>query len=93
MAEIGHRYRISAGILHFGGVRFPLYGPVRFTMKAAEGLRTAKVLGLRTVVPMHFEDWAHFCEPATRINEAFALAGESSMLHWPRRGEAIEIDV
>jgi L-ascorbate metabolism protein UlaG (beta-lactamase superfamily) len=61
-------------------------------MNAAEGLRTAKVLGLRTVVPMHVEDWAHFCEPATRINEAFALAGESSMLHWPRRGEAIEID-
>ena len=56
-------------------------------------MRTAKVLGLRTVVPMHFEDWAHFREPATRINEAFALAGESSMLHWPRRGEAIEIDV
>jgi L-ascorbate metabolism protein UlaG (beta-lactamase superfamily) len=93
LEEIPDRFRVSAGILHFGGVRFPIAGPARFTMNAAEGVRLAQKLRLRTLVPLHFEDWAHFREPAGRITEAFANAGEESLLRWPQRGHAIEFEV
>ncbi|HEV3234694.1 MAG TPA: MBL fold metallo-hydrolase [Candidatus Dormibacteraeota bacterium] len=93
LAEIGQRFKVSAGIFHFGSVRFPISGPARFTMNAAEGVRLAQTLALRTVVPMHFEDWAHFRESPARITEVFAAAGEDGLLHWPQRGEAIEIEV
>lgn len=93
LPEIGKRYRVSAGLLHLGGVRFPLFGPARFTMNAAEGLRLAKALKLRTVVPIHFEDWAHFQESRDIIAAKFATAGEAALLHWPKRGEPIEIEV
>ena len=93
LEQIGQRFKVSAGLFHFGGVRFPVSGPARFTMNAAEGVRLAKVLGVRTVVPIHFEDWAHFREPQGRIAEAFAAAGMAPSVRWPRRGEAIEVQV
>lgn len=93
LAEIGERHALGTGMLHFGGVRFPVSGPLRYTMNAAEGLRLATTLKLRTVVPIHFEDWSHFREPKTRIVEAFAAAGREPILQWPRRGEAIELEV
>jgi L-ascorbate metabolism protein UlaG (beta-lactamase superfamily) len=91
--EIGRRHKVSAGMFHFGAVRFPISGPARFTMNAAEGVRLARSLGLRTLVPIHFEDWTHFREPAGRITETFAEAGEGDMLRWPKRAEAIQVEV
>jgi L-ascorbate metabolism protein UlaG (beta-lactamase superfamily) len=93
LEQIGRRHTVSAGMLHFGAVRFPVSGPARFTMNAAEAVRLARSLGLRTVVPIHFEDWAHFREPAGRITETFASAGQEQLLRWPKRGEAIELEV
>jgi L-ascorbate metabolism protein UlaG (beta-lactamase superfamily) len=93
LAEIAERRDVGTGMLHFGGVRFPISGPLRYTMNAAEGLRLATALDLRTVVPIHFEDWSHFREPQGRIVETFADAGKEDLLRWPRRGEAIELDV
>jgi L-ascorbate metabolism protein UlaG (beta-lactamase superfamily) len=93
LEQIPERFKVSAGILHFGGVRFPISGPARFTMNAVEGLRLARLLKLRTVVPLHFEDWAHFREPAGRITEAFTDAGDEGLLYWPQRGQVIEVEV
>lgn len=93
LEPIAQRFQVSVGVLHFGGVQFPISGPARYTMNAAEGVRLAELLNVRTVVPIHFEDWAHFREPQGRIVEAFAAAGKESFLQWPRRGEAIEVSV
>jgi L-ascorbate metabolism protein UlaG (beta-lactamase superfamily) len=93
LEEIRQRFQLSVGILHFGGVQFPISGPARYTMTAAAGLKLAKMLDLRTVVPIHFEDWAHFREPQGKIAEVFASAGRGLLLQWPRRGEAIEVEV
>jgi L-ascorbate metabolism protein UlaG (beta-lactamase superfamily) len=92
VAEIGRRFDIGTALLHFGGVQFPITGPVRYTMTAAEGVRAVRELGLGTVVPVHYEGWRHFRQGRGDIEEAFADAGLGDRLIWLTPGEATAID-
>jgi L-ascorbate metabolism protein UlaG (beta-lactamase superfamily) len=92
VAEIGRRFDIGTALLHFGGVQFPITGPVRYTMTAAEGVRAVRELGLGTVVPVHYEGWRHFRQGRGDIEEAFADARLGDRLIWLTPGEATAID-
>jgi L-ascorbate metabolism protein UlaG (beta-lactamase superfamily) len=92
VAEVGRRFDIGTGLLHFGGVQFPVTGPVRYTMTAAEGVRAVRELGLGTVVPIHYEGWRHFRQGRGDIEEAFAAAGLSDRLIWLNPGEPTRVD-
>lgn len=91
--EIGERFQVSVAVVHFGGVRFPISGPARYTFDAAEGLRAATALGAGAVVPIHYEGWSHFRTPRSTIESTFAAAGKSDLLRWPVLGQAIELEV
>ena len=91
--EVGRRWRIGTAIVHFGGVRFPVSGPLRYTMNAAEGVRVAQELAPRTIVPIHFEGWHHFREGRDAIEQAFAGAGLEDRLTWLTPGEPLELSV
>ena len=39
--KIAGRFQVSVAVVHFGGVRFPISGPARYTFDAPEGLRAA----------------------------------------------------
>jgi L-ascorbate metabolism protein UlaG (beta-lactamase superfamily) len=91
--KIASRFPVSAAVIHFGGVRFPISGPARYTFDAAEGLRTAQTLRARTVVPIHYEGWSHFRTPRPSIESAFAAAGKADLLSWPIPGRAVDLEV
>jgi L-ascorbate metabolism protein UlaG (beta-lactamase superfamily) len=91
IAETGRRFDIGTALLHFGGVRFPISGPLRYTMNAAEGVKAVRELGIETVLPIHYEGWRHFREGRGEIEEAFAGAGLSERLTWLPPGEATAI--
>lgn len=93
VAEVAARVRVGTAMLHLGRASFPITGPLRFTMNAAEGVRAAQALGARTVIPIHYDGWSHFREPASEIGRRFAAAGLGNRLHWLPLGEAAEIDV
>ena len=38
VAEIGGRFNVGTALIHLGGVRFPITGPARYTMNAAEAV-------------------------------------------------------
>ena len=61
---------------------------MRYTMNAAEGVRVARELGPRTIVPIHFEGWKHFREGRDVIEREFAQAGLTDRLQWLVPGEA-----
>jgi L-ascorbate metabolism protein UlaG (beta-lactamase superfamily) len=90
---IAERFQVSVAVLHFGGVRFLISGPARYTFDAAEGLRAATALRARTVVPVHYEGWTHFRTPRPAIESTFAAAGKAELLRWPVLGGPIELDV
>ncbi|MEU1231676.1 MBL fold metallo-hydrolase [Streptomyces sp. NPDC005828] len=89
LAEIGDRFRIDTAFLHLGDAHFPSTGDRAFSMSAAEGAALARTLGVRTVVPLHYDSWDHLAEDPARIAEAFEGDPEPAVrLKWLRPGMA-----
>jgi L-ascorbate metabolism protein UlaG (beta-lactamase superfamily) len=72
--EVADRLEVDTALLHLGGVRFPVSGPVRYTMTAREAVELCSLIHPRTVIPIHYEGWKHFREGRAAIEREFATA-------------------
>jgi len=72
--EVANRLDVGTALIHLGGVRFPVTGPFRYTMTAAEAVKLCALLAPRTVVPIHYEGWKHFRQGRDAIEAEFANA-------------------
>jgi L-ascorbate metabolism protein UlaG (beta-lactamase superfamily) len=93
LTEIAQRFRVKAAILHLGAARVPEVGPFHLTMTAKEAVEAARSFIDAVIVPVHFEDWAHFSESAEEIDREFANAGLTDRLRWPKRGRTVLINL
>jgi len=91
--EIAKKFKVRAALLHLGAARVDVVGPYHLTMTSAEGVEAAKTFPQATIVPIHFEDWAHFSEGKKDIEKEFAAAKLTPRLRWPERGREIQIDL
>lgn len=69
--EVADRIDVGIALVHLGGVRFPVTGPLRYTMTAADAARLCGRIRPRIAVPIHYEGWAHFQEERSQIEAAF----------------------
>jgi len=60
--EVAERFSIGVGVFHMGQARFPITGPLRFTMDVRDGVKAARALHAQTIIPIHYEGWKHFHE-------------------------------
>jgi len=60
--EVAERVRMDTAVLHLGGVRFPVTGPLRYSMTGAQAVALCGLIDARTVIPVHFEGWSHFAQ-------------------------------
>lgn len=74
VAEVARRFPIRVALLFMGAARLPEVGPQHLTFTAAEGVEAAKAFAEATIVPLHFEGWAHYSESRSQIETAFAGA-------------------
>ena len=81
---------LGTAILHMGGVRFPVSGPLRYTMTGDDAVELCALLRPATVIPVHYEGWTHFREGADAVREAFARDGAPD-LTWLEPGRATDI--
>ena len=58
--EVADRLEVDTAIVHLGGVKFPVSGPLRYTMTAAEAVELCGLIRPRTAIPIHYEGWKHF---------------------------------
>ncbi|PIM73096.1 MBL fold metallo-hydrolase [Streptomyces sp. JV178] len=72
--SVAERLEVGTALLHLGGVRFPLTGPVRYSMTAAQAVELCRLLTPRTVLPVHYEGWHHFRENRTAVERRLASA-------------------
>ena len=93
VAEVARRFAVQAVLLHLGAARVSVVGPHPLTMTAQEAIEAAKAFAQAAIIPIHFEDWAHFSEGKKEIDREFANAGLTQRLHWPLRGGKIHIDL
>lgn len=91
--EVAERFSVSIGIFHLGRASFPITGPIRFTMDAKDGVKAARTLNPRTIIPIHYEGWKHFREGKAVLEKEFTAAGLSNKIHWLELGRSAEVEI
>jgi L-ascorbate metabolism protein UlaG (beta-lactamase superfamily) len=83
---------IELAILFAGAVSIPQrFEGAYLTLSAARAAEAAQVLGVRAVVPVHFEGWAHFTQGAAELRAAFEEAGLTERLVVPEAGVRVSV--
>ena len=81
--NVAQRIPVDVALLHLGGVRFPLTGPVRYSMTAAQAVRALRLIRPRVAVPVHYEGWQHFRQGRAAVEAALADAPDvRAIVRW-----------
>ena len=89
--EVARRLDVGTAVVHLGGVRFPVSGPLRYTMTAEDAVELCGLLDPHTIVPLHYEGWKHFRQgktPAQRILDGSPLGPR---VRWLAAGAPTEL--
>lgn len=90
--EVAGRVEVDLALLHLGGVRFPITGPLRYTMTAADAVELCRLIRPRTVVPVHYEGWQHFRQDRAAIEAVFATAPDfQRLVRWLPLGVGVDL--
>ena len=91
--RVADRLDVDVALLHLGGVRFPVTGPVRYTMTARDAVELCGLVRSRVTIPIHYEGWQHFQQGRAEIERAFAHASDASQrsVRWLTLGQSTEI--
>jgi L-ascorbate metabolism protein UlaG (beta-lactamase superfamily) len=92
--EVANRLEVDIALLHLGGVRFPVTGPLRYSMTAEQAVELCAVVRPRTAIPIHYEGWQHFQQGREEIERAFADAPEDirRRIRWLPLGTPTTVD-
>ena len=91
--RVADRLQVGTALFHLGGVRFPVTGPVRYSMTAQEAVELCRLVRPRTAIPVHYEGWTHFRQGRGAITREFeqAPADISRRLQWLPIGASVSI--
>jgi L-ascorbate metabolism protein UlaG (beta-lactamase superfamily) len=91
--QVAARLQVDTAILHLGGVRFPVSGPIRYTMTARDAVELCRLMRPRTAIPIHYEGWKHFRQGRDAIEREFASAPEDirRRIRWIPIGVGVEV--
>jgi L-ascorbate metabolism protein UlaG (beta-lactamase superfamily) len=92
--QVADRLEVDTALIHLGGVRFPITGPVRYTMTAKDAVELIGLVRPRSAIPIHYEGWQHFQEDRDSIVREFERAPDEvrRSIRWLPLGEAVELD-
>jgi L-ascorbate metabolism protein UlaG (beta-lactamase superfamily) len=91
--QVADRLRVGTALLHLGAVRFPVTGPVRYSMTAKQAIELCRLVQPRAVLPVHYEGWKHFRQGRPAIEREFASAPEDirRLVRWLPAGVGVEL--
>jgi L-ascorbate metabolism protein UlaG (beta-lactamase superfamily) len=92
--DVAELLDVGTALIHLGGVRFGLTGPVRYTMTAHDAVELCQLVRPATAIPVHYEGWSHFRQGRSECERVFAAAPASvrDRILWLPRGEAVDVD-
>ena len=93
LGEIGQRFKVGTALLHIGAARFPILGPMRFTLNAREAVKIFHALKPHMLIPIHYEGWKHFQETGTNAEQVFEASGIKEHIHWLPLGKAVDVEI
>ncbi|AGZ40661.1 hypothetical protein AFR_11860 [Actinoplanes friuliensis DSM 7358] len=82
--EVPRRMTVDTVVLHLGAVRFPITGPLHYSLTADEAVELCTLVQPRTIIPVHYEGWSHFAQGREAVETAFAASPDhlGERLHW-----------
>jgi L-ascorbate metabolism protein UlaG (beta-lactamase superfamily) len=81
---------VDVAILFAGAVQLPhRFDGAYLTLSSDWAAAATKLLGVRAVLPVHFEGWTHFTQGARELRAAFAGNSVSDRLVLAERGETV----
>jgi L-ascorbate metabolism protein UlaG (beta-lactamase superfamily) len=75
--QVADRLQVDIALLHLGAARFPVTGPVRYSMTARDAVELCSLVGPRTAIPVHYEGWTHFKQGRDGIEQELTNASTS----------------
>jgi L-ascorbate metabolism protein UlaG (beta-lactamase superfamily) len=91
LREAVQQLDIGVAIVHLGGVRFAITGPLHYTMTAERAVELCSLIEPRIVIPIHYEGWSHFHQGNERARNAFDASAISSRVRWLPLGKPAEV--
>lgn len=83
----------AVALVHIGSVKFPISGPLAYTMNAHDAVELIGLAEPGVAVPVHVEGWSHFSEQeaaAARIFDA-TMPAVRDRVRWAPLGEAVDL--
>jgi L-ascorbate metabolism protein UlaG (beta-lactamase superfamily) len=81
----------EVAVVHLGGARFPITGPLRYSMDG-KGLIELLLRWPDTLfVPVHYEGWSHFAQGRPALERVLERRGLGDRLLWLERGVRREL--
>ena len=74
--QVAERLRVDTAIVHLGAVRFPITGPLHYSMNGSDAVELCRLIHPQLAIPVHYEGWSHFSEGKEGIERAIAAAPE-----------------
>lgn len=84
-------HHVDTLVMHLGRVRFPLTGPLRYSMDSQDALELLDLLRPRVAVPVHYEGWSHFSEPETQARAHLNIACVNGVVRWLEPGVPLSL--
>jgi L-ascorbate metabolism protein UlaG (beta-lactamase superfamily) len=92
--RVPERLDVGTMLLHLGCVRFPVTGPLRYTMTGKEAVELCRLVAPHTVLPVHYEGWSHFRQGRAEVERELAGAPDvGERFRWLPIGAATELTV
>jgi L-ascorbate metabolism protein UlaG (beta-lactamase superfamily) len=73
---VAERLEVDTAIVHLGAVRFPITGPIRYSMTIRDAIELTRLIRPREVVPVHHEGWSHFSEGRDVVERTLAESSD-----------------
>ena len=93
LRDVPKQLQVDTMLVHAGRVRFPLTGPLTYSMGGAETIELVSLTRPRIVVPVHFDGWSHFTEQRTELQSVLGDAPRelAERLLWLTPGHAATV--
>lgn len=92
LREVASRIDVGTALVHLGGVRFPISGPLRYTMTGRRAAQLCELLDPATIIGVHYEGWTHFRESPAAAQAALSASPLASRVRWLSPGQATDIE-
>ena len=91
--EVARRIDVDTALVHLGGVRFPVTGPLRYTLTAADAVELIGLVRPRQAIPIHYEGWKHFRQDRAAVERALAAAPQDvrDRVRWVPVGATVSL--